>query len=73
MRMIPEHNDIFGSDPKLQFNFFCLTVHNTLPTKNPKQPRRRQLSNDHVLGPQTLQSFPSILLVSALEPAIQNF
>jgi hypothetical protein len=30
MRMIPERDDIFGSDPKLQFNFFWLTVHGAL-------------------------------------------
>src|SRR5664280_690838 len=31
IRMIPENSDIFGSDPKLQFNFFWLAVHNAIP------------------------------------------
>jgi hypothetical protein len=30
MRMIPQHGDILGSDPKLQFNFFGLIVHDAL-------------------------------------------
>ena len=31
IRMIPENSDIFGGDPKLQFNFFWLAVHNAIP------------------------------------------
>src|ERR1039458_1718886 len=31
IRMIPEHGDVFGGDPKLQFNFFWLAVHNAIP------------------------------------------
>ena len=31
IRMIPEYGDIFGSNPKFQFNFFWLAVHNALP------------------------------------------
>ncbi|MGA7387965.1 MAG: hypothetical protein WBW99_08545, partial [Pseudolabrys sp.] len=30
MRMIPERDDIFGGNPKLQFNFYWLTVHGEL-------------------------------------------
>jgi hypothetical protein len=31
IRMTPEHRDVFGSNPKLQFNFFWPTVHDALP------------------------------------------
>jgi hypothetical protein len=30
-RMIPEDDDILGSDPQLQFDFFWLAIHSALP------------------------------------------